>query len=77
VDFTGDDNSMKLKARVNPNVLLAVAERYGEHGKITNLRFDGEVMTPRGGGGYYAGLAGGRCGGDWIVVGVVQPLAHS
>ncbi|KAG7581752.1 hypothetical protein ISN44_As08g014010 [Arabidopsis suecica] len=53
VDFVSDDNSMKLKARVNPNILLAVIERYGEHGKITNLRFDGEVMTPRGGGGYY------------------------
>lgn len=52
MDFVGDDNSMKLKARVNPNILLAVIERYGEHGKITNLRFDGEVMTPRGG-GYY------------------------
>lgn len=53
VDFVSDDNSMKLKARVNPNILLAVIERYGEHGKITNLRFDGDVMTPRGGGGYY------------------------
>ncbi|CAL9220627.1 unnamed protein product [Arabidopsis halleri] len=53
VDFVSDDNSMKLKARVNPNILLAVIERYGEHGKITNLCFHGEVMTPRGGGGYY------------------------
>ncbi|EOA31590.1 hypothetical protein CARUB_v10014786mg [Capsella rubella] len=58
VDFVGDDNSMKLKARVNPNILLAVIERYGEHGKITNLRFDGEVMTPRGGGGGYYGQSG-------------------
>ncbi|VVA97459.1 unnamed protein product [Arabis nemorensis] len=52
VDFVGADNSIKLKARANPNIILAVIERYGEHGKISNLRFDGEVMNFQGN-GYY------------------------
>ncbi|KFK38647.1 hypothetical protein AALP_AA3G142100 [Arabis alpina] len=52
VDFGGDDNTIKLKARANPNIILAVIERYGEHGKVSNLRFDGEVMNFQGN-GYY------------------------
>ncbi|KAL1204858.1 hypothetical protein V5N11_017460 [Cardamine amara subsp. amara] len=52
VDFVGADNTIKLKARADPYIFLDVIERYGEHGKVSNLRFDGEVMASRGG-GYY------------------------
>ncbi|XP_010552368.1 PREDICTED: uncharacterized protein LOC104822732 [Tarenaya hassleriana] len=51
VDFLGDDGTVKLKGRVNPNVMLTVLERYREHGRVKNLRFEGEVIAV-GGGGY-------------------------
>ncbi|XP_010500042.1 PREDICTED: uncharacterized protein LOC104777474 [Camelina sativa] len=68
MEFVGDDNSIKLKARVNPSILMAAMERYGEHGKIINLRFDGEVMNPRSGGyyghsGYYLPAMASGAGG--------------
>ncbi|XP_024015805.1 uncharacterized protein LOC18025177 [Eutrema salsugineum] len=52
VDFTGADNSMKLKARGNPNAIMFIMDKYGEHGKITNLRLEGDLITSRSGGGF-------------------------
>ncbi|CAH2053850.1 unnamed protein product [Thlaspi arvense] len=51
VDFVGEGNVIKLKARANPNLILAIIQRYGDHGKITNFHLDGQLFTalPRGG----------------------------
>ncbi|CAA7016311.1 unnamed protein product [Microthlaspi erraticum] len=52
VDFLGDDNTVKIKARANPGLLLMVIERYGDHGKVSEIHLDGKLMTPLPGGGF-------------------------
>uniref|UniRef100_M4FE50 HMA domain-containing protein n=2 Tax=Brassica campestris TaxID=3711 RepID=M4FE50_BRACM len=51
-------NIMKLEARANPNLFMAVVYKYRDHGKIIRLHFEGAPIAPqpgegRGGGAYY------------------------
>ncbi|KAF8109428.1 hypothetical protein N665_0095s0001 [Sinapis alba] len=53
VTFLGGNNTIKLKARANPNVIMWITHKYGDHGKITNFHIDGEPVTLQPSGGYY------------------------
>ncbi|KAJ4886483.1 hydroxyproline-rich glycoprotein family protein [Raphanus sativus] len=47
---------MKLEARANPNLFMAVIIKYRDHAKVNRLHFEGAPVTPQpgeGGGGYY------------------------
>ena len=51
-------NIMKLEARANPNLFMAIVYKYRDHGKIIRLHFEGAPIAPqpgegRGGGGAY------------------------
>lgn len=47
------NNTIKLKARANPNVIMWLNHKYGNHGKFASFHMDGEPVTPQPGGGYY------------------------
>ncbi|CAH8384863.1 unnamed protein product [Eruca vesicaria subsp. sativa] len=53
VTYLGDNNTIKLKSRANPNVIMWLNHKYGDHGKLTNFVMNGEPVTPQPGGGYY------------------------
>ncbi|KAJ0263941.1 Uncharacterized protein HA466_0023820 [Hirschfeldia incana] len=54
VTYLGSNNTIKLKARANPNVIMWISHKYGDHGKISNFRMDGQPVIPQPGvGGYY------------------------
>ncbi|KAG2317922.1 hypothetical protein Bca52824_021044 [Brassica carinata] len=46
---------MKLEARANPNMIMAVIAKYGGHGKVIRLNFEGSPVPPQPGEGrsYY------------------------
>ncbi|KAL0900250.1 hypothetical protein Bca101_084211 [Brassica carinata] len=53
VTYLGENNTIKLKARANPNIIMGISLKYGDHGKITNFYMDGKPVTPQPGAGYY------------------------
>lgn len=50
----GDDGTVKVSGRVNPNTLLSVLETNGKHAKVKYVKFEGEVVerNPNYYGGY-------------------------
>ncbi|CAN6893757.1 unnamed protein product [Brassica oleracea] len=58
VTYLGENNTIKLKARANPNVIMGISHKYGDHGKITNFHMNGQPVTPQPGGGCYYGPSG-------------------
>ncbi|KAL0719558.1 hypothetical protein Bca4012_068882 [Brassica carinata] len=48
-------DTMKLEARANPNMIMAVIAKYGGHGKVIRLNFEGSPVPPQPGEGrsYY------------------------
>ncbi|KAF3610964.1 hypothetical protein DY000_02050762 [Brassica cretica] len=46
VTYLGENNTIKLKARANPNVIMGISHKYGDHGKITNFHMNGQPFLP-------------------------------
>ncbi|XP_057452516.1 heavy metal-associated isoprenylated plant protein 25-like [Lotus japonicus] len=50
ITLDGDQDTVKVTGRVNPNTLLSVLERHGKHAEIKYIKFNGEAMDM---GSYY------------------------
>ncbi|XP_019435688.1 PREDICTED: splicing factor, arginine/serine-rich 15-like [Lupinus angustifolius] len=44
ITIDGDQGIVKVSGKVNPSTLLGVLEKYGRHGEIKFIKFDGEVV---------------------------------
>ncbi|CAL0307355.1 unnamed protein product [Lupinus luteus] len=44
ITIDGDQGTVKVSGKVNPSTLLGVLEKYGRHGQIKFIKFDGEVV---------------------------------
>ncbi|XP_011038781.1 PREDICTED: neural Wiskott-Aldrich syndrome protein isoform X3 [Populus euphratica] len=39
-----EQGTLKVNGKVNPSTILNVFDKFGKHGEVSSLRFDGEVM---------------------------------
>lgn len=44
VVLDAEQGTVKVIGKVNPTTILNVFDKYGKHGEVSSLRFDGEVM---------------------------------
>jgi hypothetical protein len=44
ITMDGDEGTVKVSGRVNPNTLLSVLETNGKHAKVKYVKFEGEVV---------------------------------
>ncbi|WJX28771.1 hypothetical protein P8452_17450 [Trifolium repens] len=44
ITIDGEEGTVKVTGRVNPNTLLSVLEKYGKHAQVKYVKFEGEVV---------------------------------
>ncbi|KAF1868592.1 hypothetical protein Lal_00036030 [Lupinus albus] len=44
ITIDGNQGTVKVSGKVNPSTFLGVLEKYGRHGQIKFIKFDGEVV---------------------------------
>ncbi|XP_011038780.1 PREDICTED: neural Wiskott-Aldrich syndrome protein isoform X2 [Populus euphratica] len=44
VVLDAEQGTLKVNGKVNPSTILNVFDKFGKHGEVSSLRFDGEVM---------------------------------
>ncbi|TYI85403.1 hypothetical protein E1A91_D05G439900v1 [Gossypium mustelinum] len=46
VDIDAEKGTMKVSGNVNPNLILNIFEKYGKHGEISCVKFEGDTRDP-------------------------------
>lgn len=44
ITIDGEQGTVKVTGRVNPSSLLGVLDKYGRHGELKYIKFDGEII---------------------------------
>ncbi|OMO83719.1 hypothetical protein CCACVL1_11247 [Corchorus capsularis] len=68
VVIDADSGQLKVSGKVNPYIILKVFEKYGKHGEVSCVKFDGEVREP-----FYNPYYGGN---GYIPYGPGAPYPH-
>ena len=46
VVIDAEEGTLKVSGKVNPYIILKVFEKYGKHGEVSCIKFEGDVREP-------------------------------